>query len=217
MDIELLMNGLARRRPVFHSEADFQFALSRQIEVEQPGGEVRLERPYRSEGRSRRLDIWLPEKSVAVELKYFTRRLRVNVSDERYDLKDHAATDLARHGFLSDVQRLEELVRDGGSRVRTGFAVVLTNEPRLWERPSRTNNDAAFVVYDGRKEVTGKLQWSKDSALLADNGVHLDGSYTMNWKDYSDLGGESGRFRYLSLSVTSTTGPHRSTTSSGRG
>ena len=80
--------------------------------------EVRLERPYRSEGRSRRLDIWLPEKSVAVELKYFTRRLRVNVSDERYDLKDHAATDLARHGFLSDVQRLEELVRDGGSRVR---------------------------------------------------------------------------------------------------
>ena len=54
----------------FHSEADFQFALSREIEMEMPDCEVRLERPFRSGGCSRRVDIWLPQEGVAVELKY---------------------------------------------------------------------------------------------------------------------------------------------------
>ena len=195
------MSGLARRRPVFHSESDFQFALSRQIEVEQQDCEVRLERPFRSGGRSRRFDIWLPQESVAVELKYFTQKLRTAVGDELFDLKDHTAADLARHGFLADVQRLESLVMDSGPHIRTGFAVLLTNAPGLWERPRRKNNDAAFLVHDGRKDVTGKLQWSKDGALITDGEIRLCWSYAMNWRDYSSLGGASGTFRYLCLSV----------------
>ena len=71
VDIDSLMRELAQRRPVFHSEADFQFALSRQIEVEERDYEVRLERPFRSGRRSRRVDIWLPHEEIAVELKYF--------------------------------------------------------------------------------------------------------------------------------------------------
>ena len=110
-------------------------------------------------------------------------------------MKDHAATDVARHGFLADVQRLEGLLRDGAGAVRTGFAVLLTNAPGMWERPSRRTNDGAFLVYDGRKDVTGKLQWSKDGSLLIDDEISLGGSYTMNWKDYSDVGVENGRFR----------------------
>ena len=201
MDIDLLMNGLARRRPMFHSEADFQFALSREIEMEMPDCEVRLERPFRSGGCSRRVDIWLPQEGVAVELKYFTRRMRVTVADEMFDLKDHAATDLARHGFLADVQRLEGFLRDCGGSVRTGFAVLLTNATGLWQRPRRRTNDAAFLVHDGKKDVTGRLQWSKEGTLLMDGEIRLDGSYTMNWKDYADMGFEGGRFRYLGLLV----------------
>lgn len=199
MDFDSLMRGLARRRPVFHSEADFQFALSRQIE--ERDYEVRLERPFRSGRRSRRVDIWLPHEEIAVELKYFTRRMCATVEDEEFDLKDHAATDLARYGFLADVQRLEGLLRDGGGVVRTGFAVLLTNVPGMWDRPRRRTNDEAFLVYDGRKDVTGKLQWAKDGSLLTDDEISLDGSYTMNWKDYSDVDVENGRFRYLCLSV----------------
>ena len=202
VDIDSLMRELAQRRPVFHSEADFQFALSRQIEVEERDYEVRLERPFRSGRRSRRVDIWLPHEEIAVELKYFTRRMCETVGDEVFDLKDHAATDLARYRFLADVQRLEGLLRDGAGAVRTGFAVLLTNAPGMWERPSRRTNDGAFLVYDGRKDVTGKLQWSKDGSLLIDDEISLGGSYTMNWKDYSDVVGvENGRFRYLCLSV----------------
>ena len=147
------------------------------------------------------MDIWLPQQRVAIELKYFTRGMHARVGDESFDLKDHAAADLARHGFLADVQRLESIARDGGPCMRIGFAVLLTNAPGLWERPSRKNNDAAFLVYDGRKNVTGKLQWSRDGTVLTDGEIRLDGSYTMTWKDYSDVGGESGTFRYLCLSV----------------
>ena len=46
VDIDSLMRELAQRRPVFHSEADFQFALSRQIEVEllrPPVGRVQVQ------------------------------------------------------------------------------------------------------------------------------------------------------------------------------
>ena len=34
-----------------------------------------------------------------------------------------------------------------------------------------------------------------------DGEIRLDGSYTMNWKDYADMGFEGGRFRYLGLLV----------------
>ena len=72
-----------------------------------------------------------PTQTFYERIKYFTRRMRVTVGDEMFDLKDHAATDLARHGFLVDVQRLEGFLRDCGGSVRTGFAVLLTNATGL--------------------------------------------------------------------------------------
>ena len=42
LNIHLVMQELAKHRPVFHSEADFQFALAWQIRASMPETEVRL-------------------------------------------------------------------------------------------------------------------------------------------------------------------------------
>ena len=78
LDIHAIMNGLAERRPIFHSEADFQFALAWRIHKTLPDCEVRLEfKPFPYERMY--LDVWLPTECVAIELKYLTRKLTIDV------------------------------------------------------------------------------------------------------------------------------------------
>jgi hypothetical protein len=50
LDIHGLMQRLSKSRPIFHSEADFQFALAWRIKESMPDCEVRLEfKPYADE------------------------------------------------------------------------------------------------------------------------------------------------------------------------
>ena len=46
LDIHGVMAELAERRPIFHSETDFQFAFAWQIATMKRDGEVRLEKPF---------------------------------------------------------------------------------------------------------------------------------------------------------------------------
>lgn len=89
LDIHRIMKSLATRRPVFHSESDFQFALAWQIHESIPNCEVRLEfKPFPDE--SMYLDIWLPTAETAIELKYLTRNLDVEYGGERFTLASGA-------------------------------------------------------------------------------------------------------------------------------
>ena len=199
-DIGELIGSLANQRPVFHSEADLQLALGWHINSLVPGAEVRLEKPFELDGKRVRIDIWLAGKEIAIELKYFTQELSTCLNGELFDLKEHAASDIARHGFLLDVHRLERIVADKNQPVRTGLAVLLTNVPGLWEPPRRDTNDAAFRLHEGRR-VTGRLKWLRDGSPITDGELWLRGSYSMNWRTYSDLGCPGGEFRLLTVSV----------------
>ena len=195
------MSELAKNRPIFHSEADFQFALSTRIHAEYPGCEVRLEKPFRLGRKTMYVDIWLHEESLAIELKYFTQALSFYSDDESFTLKDHAARDLARYGFLADVQRIEELSQDDSRQVQAGFAVILTNDPGLWETSRRKTNDVDFHIHHGRTAVTGKLSWRKGGVPIEGDEISLRDRYSMEWRPYSDLGISAGEFRYLALDV----------------
>lgn len=211
IDVHLLMQKLAAERPIFHSEADFQFALSTRIYAEYPECEVRLEKPFRSEDKTIYADIWMPEEGIALELKYFTRGLSTCRGGELFALRDHAARDFGRHHFLADVQRLEDLRWGDGHPVRSGFAVMLTNDPGLWRPSPRKTNDINFHLYDGRSlGPCKKLPWLKkgkpveaDEKRLRDGytEISLRDSYTMDWRPYSDLRIAAGEFRYLVLAV----------------
>ncbi len=205
LDIHKLMASLSAFRSVFHSEADFQHALAWHIHETMPEREVRLEYPVSSdEQKAMHLDIWLPKERLTIELKYFNKRLKLNCGGEIFDLKEHAASDLARKHFILDVQRLERVMADGDIPVNLGIAVVLTNDPRLWvpQRAKRKTNDVNFRVHEGR-HIAGELIWLKgDVRYEGEAPVCLYGNYDMYWQDYSILTEEQyGKFRYLAVSV----------------
>ena len=109
LDVTGLMDQLARVRPIFHSEADFQHALAWQIQVENPTARVRLEtRPE----RGRRLDLLvaIDGERVAVELKYLVARFEGSVAEERFELPNQGAHDISRHDVVKDVVRVERFV-----------------------------------------------------------------------------------------------------------
>ena len=207
MDMRQLMDSLARERPVFHSEADFQFALGWEIKG-QTGLDVRLEFPPFS-NESLYLDIWLPSDRIAIELKYLTRKLRLRLGDESFALRDQSAQDIRRYDFVKDIERLERVVKDGNA-ASGGMAVLVTNDPSYWKPPARPEPiDAAFRVDQGRK-LSGEMRWSDRAGKGTTKGrecpILLSGSYLLEWREY---GGSVTRrakekyaqFRYLAVEV----------------
>ena len=102
IDIVHFMGRLASKRKIFHSEADFQHAFAWEMQSCLDGAEIRLERPIRANGgQSLHLDLLIRTSSgsLAIELKYKTTKLSVDVEseDEReeFRLASHGAQDIA--------------------------------------------------------------------------------------------------------------------------
>ena len=203
LDIHLAMAKLSEWRPIFHSEADFQFALAWQIHEMTPDCEVRLEKPFTIGGdkKSMHLDIWLPNTGTAMELKYGTRGFGVEQHEDLFALKD-GAPDLCRYDFVKDIQRIERVVKSRGGSA-PGYAVLLANDHLYWERRPRGTNDEAFHLHEGRN-LTGTMAWVNDANVAEErkNPLALTGSYELRWRDYSALRGQYGRFRYLAVEVS---------------
>ena len=202
LDIHRIMESLATRRPVFHSESDFQFALAWQIHESIPDCEVRLEfKPFPDERMY--LDIWLPTLEIAIELKYLTRNLDIECGGERFVLTD-GARDIESYDCVKDIQRLERIT-DWGS-AEHGIAIVLTNDPWHWEGPRRQTIGDAFCLYEGR-ELMGEMAWATRAGRGSTQGraesLLLEGSYDLRWENYSALPGSRsyGQLRYLAVEV----------------
>jgi hypothetical protein len=82
LDVAQLMRCLASKRPIFHSEADFQHALAWELHIGCPDIRVRLEVPHQALDESQHLDLWLPDLKIAIELKYKTRPISVEFRGE---------------------------------------------------------------------------------------------------------------------------------------
>lgn len=195
VQVRTLLKRLAVGRPVFHSEADFQHAFARACWEADRSIDVRLE--VRQPGRREYLDMLAigPDSQTAVEFKYWTRQWTGSAGEpsEHYDLRSHAATDLARRNFVFDIERLERFV--AGSE-KNGLAVILTNEPSLWSSPSvaRDTRDQAFRIHDGQT-LAGTLLWGAGDYPA--NTRELTGHYKLSWTDYSSLEDGGCHFRYL--------------------
>jgi len=88
IDIGQTLKVLSSKRPIFHSEADFQQALAWQIHEEYPTCSIRLERKVTQLDNTMYVDIWATENdaNVAIETKYRTKLLEVIVDREQFDL-----------------------------------------------------------------------------------------------------------------------------------
>lgn len=205
-DLHALLKKLANRRPLFHSEADFQHAFAWLIHEKFPDARIRLEYPVKLEsGNTIRLDLWVEINGTryAIELKYNTRWFQSEVSGELYHLRNQSAQDLGRYGFIKDVQRLEQIAK---SENATGYAIMLTNDRGYWSASANTATiDAAFRLHENR-QVTGEMRWaahaSPGTIKGIDKPITLEGSYIIQWHEYSKVSdGSAGQFRYIALEI----------------
>jgi hypothetical protein len=133
INIQKIMSLLSKKRPVFHSEFDFQFALAWEIQKEYKKADIRLEyrQPDAPEEKGKRkyfdIKIELNEKIYLIELKYKTIKQKLKYDGELYELKNHAANPLGRYLYLKDIQRIEDsLVLNSMKNFEIGYAILLT-------------------------------------------------------------------------------------------
>lgn len=212
IEIPALMRKLAIKRPLFHSEADFQHALAWRIHEEHPDSSVRLEYkpPINADTDKMQLDIWLAKLGVAIELKYKTGKPKHEIrhNGESFDLRHHRAHDHGRYDFLKDIWRLERL--SAFPDAKAGFAIFLTNDDLYWRGPiSKDTIDAQFSLGGNPDlKIQGTMAWkgapSEGTTSNREDPIELNWPYQVQWQHYSRVATEReryGEFRYLMVQV----------------
>ncbi|HUW15399.1 MAG TPA: hypothetical protein VM537_37155 [Anaerolineae bacterium] len=204
LELRGVLARFATRRPIFHSEADFQHELAWEIRESCracPACAIRLEAPFQALEKRGHLDIVVrcADGHAAIELKYKTRRLQTLVSAEEFSLLDQSAPDHGRYDFCKDIERLERFVsRNPDAR---GFALLLTNDPTYWKSPRKEDTvDADFRLHD-KRVLAGRLKWqgrfSKGTVVGREAEINIRGAYRLAWQDYAAVDDQPhGRFRY---------------------
>lgn len=206
LDIDAVMSSLARRRTLFHSEADFQHELAWELRSTIPSASVRLEIPIATSTGSLHLDCFIRDgdRRAAIELKYKTRKLTTELNGEKFNLLDQSAQDIGRYDFLNDIVRLERISSEMAHC--EGYAILLTNDSAYWKAPaSDTTVDAAFRLADARI-VYGSLAWGEMASAGTkrdrEQALIIRGTYKLAWRVFATpFEGRYGVFRYLAVRV----------------
>ena len=199
------MTALATERPVFHSEADFQFALALMIQREHPYLDIRFEGPV---FERKALDLLLLNQdsgeTFAIELKYKNAFWSGIVKGEQYRLANHGADDIGSYDILKDVMRIEKFIDD--KVASAGLGVALTNNPVYWNvRSARSavTNAHQFRIHEGLV-ISGNRAWGPrtgGSNKGREEAIALTGTYSCRWNDYSEQIDDRGMFRYITFGV----------------
>lgn len=209
MNIEAVLDSLARKRPIFHNEADFQHALAWEIR-EMYECKIRLERRMDIDLKRRTyLDILVERdgRKTAIELKYKMRAVEHTLEGETFSILNHGAQDIGRYDVLKDLQRIEQMVNN--NLVHDGYLVFLTNDLLYYTDPGieKWTADRDFRIHEGR-EISGTLFWSESAGEGTMKGreepIVIEGTYKFSWHDYSKLEHSSrGSIKALNIHVNS--------------
>lgn len=209
-DVELLsscMRSMSKKRPIFSSETDLRASLVNELHESLPGADFNIEATIPNSGK--RFDVLITKdgKRVAIELKYPTARYSGIVDGTEFNLKNHSAYDHRRHDILRDIQKIENFCLENNET--TGFVIVVTNAATLWDGPIRKDTaDREFSIRHGNK-ATGFLKWAETASAGTTRGreaeINLADTYQFNWKEYSEIGGKNGIFKYLIITVNKST------------
>jgi hypothetical protein len=193
LDLDRILRMLAEKRPIFHSEADFQHALAWEIHIVEPAALIRLELPVRLEmNRPTYLDLLVQcdQQRYAIELKYKTSAMATEINGENFLLSNRSAQDAGRYDFLKDVVRLEQYVAK--TQNSTGYAIFLSNDSLYWNEPRRDITSVAFSIHDTRQIHSGtEMCWAAHAGSGSTKGrerpIVCKSSYSCSWKSYSSL------------------------------
>ena len=224
IDIHKIMDQLKDRRPVFHSEADFQFEFAWEIKQIHADYQIRLEYPVRlkrlKKTRNRQKDkneyidiVVITDKNewIPIELKYKTKKHKFDLSShkrklEDVELTDQSATDHGRYWFWNDVSRIEALLEEGYGNKNwvEGHAIILTNEENYWDKDGAGTSWKNFTLKKMPKRDENKqLKWvdttrvkNYDKLCQDKPSLYIQHDYTLEWQPYSNEGCE---LKYLAL------------------
>ena len=189
--IKITLLELSKTRPIFHSEADFQFALA--LKLKEKDFDIRLEKPYLLNNKKLRLDIEIHNKKFekyAIELKYKTKKLLTDYNNEEFNLKSHYAQNDGAFLFWKDVYRINQLIKnDKQLNFKSGFVIFLTNDNRYYESDEEGNKNIIELLVDHSSKKS-----CKDLSLLTKKSTIL-------WQDYSEIIEEKNNtaFKFLML------------------
>lgn len=199
LNINMLLNNLSEKRPVFRSEKDFQDSLFQHLR------ELGIKSEKNKIVSGIKVDLWLEsgDKEIFIQLKHKTKKLSVHVNGSQFELKNHGAQDQGRYDFIKDVKSLEPLCLNSPRRI--GYAILLTNDHRYWERSLKLDSvDKEFHLHGGRK-AQGNLSWKEEASPGTkkgrENSIEFKGVYDLQWSHYSKFVPENGEFRYLCVEV----------------
>ena len=208
-----ILDGLAKKRPVFHSEADFQFELAWAIKQQFTSIDIRLERPYQlpASGKVESDLIVINGSNVyGIELKYVTKKANLTVNGENFDLKEHAATNLRRYDFYKDISRLENMKKE--KLIITGFVIFLTNVNSYLNRSVGVASN--FNFSDRHTIIKGQYNWNdnwanddvlkiKSIGKTRVNPISITSLYNCIWKQYPTISSTNNpeEFKYLLLEI----------------
>ena len=214
--LDKILQNLSHRRPVFHSEADFQHELA--IWIQSAGWDVRLEVPrpiaVNQASMTAEIDLLIRKNGewTAIELKYVKKSTHVVHGDEQFHLAGSWGTNLSRFDCWADYRRIESIVAAG--HAQQGHAVFLTNVAPAWNKdvgPTR-NLASMFSLHEGRTVPAGSsLNWTPATPTAGSVSakrlppyapVLVSRAQACRWTDYSQLGQPGGTFRYLMLSTS---------------
>lgn len=217
-ELHFVLRELSKRRPIFHSEADFQHELA--LELNRSGWECRLEVPItiKVKGEKAKAEVDLLARSnkaetfYAIELKYVSAKLKASYREESFDLSQNWGVNLSRFDCLADWQRLASIVDSGSAQA--GFAVFMTNYEDAWTRDLAKAKNPPMAremsIHEGRNFRKGDaLDWHPQTPSVGAvskkrlppySPIICPASVSCVWTDYSHERAEkNGQFRYLLL------------------
>lgn len=205
IDPYAVLASLAKRRAVFHSEADLQFAFAWEAKTLNPGLEVRLE-THPEPGVRLDLELIDPDspRGLAVELKYMTRLWAGVHGGESFALKNHGASDLRAYDVVKDIARVERFV--GERSGWAGLVIAMTNEAAYWRASThgRITNADAFRLFEGNV-LAGERRWGPNTGGTSrgrETPLSLRGTYELRWSDFSRVDSSpAGTFRALVVPI----------------
>ena len=193
LNIASIMQELACRQSVFHDERDFQLELAVLLR-EVTGTRIRIEAQFPiKEDPNARLDLWLPELRLGIELKYPVDTFKYAINKEVFDLIDSREQEAACFNYWNDITRLEFLIEK--KTIEHGFAIILTNKSVMWRKPRRHGAKMDPIrLFDGRREVKGDITVFPERYSTS---LVLAGTYDINWREFYDHKEERGLFKYV--------------------
>ena len=208
--IKEVLDGLAKRRPLFWSEADFQFEFAWELHTKL-GGEAKiyLERRYEIDRASSDnaneksdqsttnksldklyVDIWVEydNKTYPIELKYTTKRCKIYDPENPVETKEQSARDLGCYRFLWDIKRLEEIKTSLRNKGVKGYAIMLTSDAGYYNKSEQPTLFDNFRLTEGRTippdTSDRKFKWILNKIAAEKIKSH----WTTNWPAFTLTG-----------------------------